>query len=224
MKCVKCNNYIHQNASFCGNCGAKVEKKENVLNTYVLRCPNCDGELLIEDGLDTFYCKYCGYKVMLEGISSAAYCAKTKIKGMEHDERMEDKRIAYEKYKFEQNAKREKAESIIAAILVIVLLIGVFVVMDVVFDGEKRKSDLQEEALQELVAEIQEDIDAGEFDDAYVKAKSIIYTENWSDEIEEKWNEIRREMINQIIEAEKEATGKSSHKPEKKGFFEGWFD
>ena len=27
-----------------------------------LKCPNCGASIDIEDGIDTFYCKYCGYK------------------------------------------------------------------------------------------------------------------------------------------------------------------
>lgn len=26
----------------------------------ILKCPNCNAALEIENGLDTFYCKYCG--------------------------------------------------------------------------------------------------------------------------------------------------------------------
>ena len=37
---------------------------------------------------------------------------------------------------------------------------------------------------------------------------------------EEKWDDIRRSLIDQIISTEKQVTGKSDHKPEKKG----WFD
>ena len=56
----------------------------------ILKCPNCNAALEIENGLDTFYCKYCGYKILLNGQSKAAYRAKTRIKEMEHDERMAD--------------------------------------------------------------------------------------------------------------------------------------
>lgn len=37
------------------------------MNTYALKCSNCNGDLTVEDGLDTFYCKYCGYKIVFEG-------------------------------------------------------------------------------------------------------------------------------------------------------------
>lgn len=65
----------------------------------ILKCPNCNAALEIENGLDTFYCKYCGYKILLNGQSKAAYRAKTRIKEMEHDERMADKQLEHEKIK-----------------------------------------------------------------------------------------------------------------------------
>ena len=41
-----------------------------------LICPKCGGTLEIEDGLDTFFCKYCGNKIIIAGQSDAAYKAK----------------------------------------------------------------------------------------------------------------------------------------------------
>ena len=50
-----------------------------------------------------------------------------------------------------------------------------------------------------------EDIENEDFDEAYIKAQSIKHTSPWSDEVEEKWENTRKEMIGQIIKAEKEA-------------------
>ena len=74
-----------------------------------------------------------------------------------------------------------------------------------------------------MVEEIQVDIDNGDFDTAYIKAQTIIHTCPYSDEVEEKWDNTRKAVIDQIIQAEKEVTGKSTHKPEKDGLF-GLFD
>lgn len=87
-----------------------------------------------------------------------------------------------------------------------------------------RKSQRQEQELQELVEEVQEDKKNEDFDSAYVKAQSIKYTEDWSSDIEDKWDNTRKEVINQIIQAEKEATGESTHKSEKDGLFDGLFN
>lgn len=42
-----------------------------------IKCPNCGADLEAENGLDSFYCKYCGTKIILSGQGSAAYVAKT---------------------------------------------------------------------------------------------------------------------------------------------------
>ena len=42
-----------------------------------MKCPSCGANLEVENGLDSFYCKYCGTKIILSGQSSAAYVAKT---------------------------------------------------------------------------------------------------------------------------------------------------
>ena len=194
------------------------------MNTYALKCPNCNGDLTVEDGLDTFYCKYCGYKIMLEGQSDAAYRAKTRIKGMEHDERMADKKYAHEKYKIDEENKKERSKTKTGILIAIACVIGYLVIFVGYFGSAERKSEQIEEELEVLVEEIMEDIENEDFDEAYIKAQSIKHTSPWSDEVEEKWENTRKEVIDQIIEAEKKATGSSSHEPEKDGFFDGWFD
>ena len=54
-----------------------------------------------------------------------------------------------------------------------------------------------------------QDIENGNFEEAYISAESIRYTAGWSDEIEKKWDAIRKETIDQIEKAEKQANGDS---------------
>lgn len=194
------------------------------MNTYALKCPNCGGHLTVEDGLDIFFCKYCGYRIVLEGQSDAAYRAKTRIHGMAHDERMADKKYEHEKYRIKQKANQDRSDALIPFLAILVVFGAFFVLINFFATTEENKSIKQEQELHALVDEIMIDINNEDFESAYIKAQSISYTENWSDEIEEKWERTRKEVINQIIEAEKEATGSSSHKPEKDGWFWGWFD
>ena len=55
------------------------------MKLYPLTCSNCGASIEIQDGIDVYYCKTCGYKMILEGQSNAAYNAKMKVKGMEHE-------------------------------------------------------------------------------------------------------------------------------------------
>ena len=169
-----------------------------------LNCPGCGGSLEIEDGLDTFLCKYCGHKIMLDGQSKEAYDAKVRIKQMEHKERLQDKRDAQERYKIESEQKDvKKALFIVLGIFGLVLSISLIISI-IGNAGAKR----QEKELQAIVDEIMIDIENEDFAAAYVKANSLYWDDSWTSEGEEKWDATREEVINQIEEAEKEATGK----------------
>ena len=32
-----------------------------------LQCPSCGNNLEVEDGLETFFCQYCGHRIVLSG-------------------------------------------------------------------------------------------------------------------------------------------------------------
>lgn len=186
-----------------------------------LICPSCGGSLEIEDGLDTFFCKYCGEKLVLDGQSDAAYDAKVKVKNMEHKEKMQDKRDAQERFKIESERKIDKAVLFILGGCVVLGLVGcsIFLMMGEI--GVKQ----QEQELQATVDQIMIDIENEDFASAYVKANSLYWDDSYTSEGEEKWDAIREEIINQIEEAEKEAKGdtsNSSDEDEDKGFFD-WF-
>lgn len=164
----------------------------------ILKCPNCNAALEIENGLDTFYCKYCGYKILLNGQSKAAYRAKTRIKEMEHDERMADKQLEHEKYKIAQKIKREGMNNK----LVITLMLCIVLFLIITFACDKRESRKEEVQLQQLVEEVQTEIANKDFDAARIKVQSIQYTAGWSSDIEEKWDNIREELVKQLEDAE----------------------
>ena len=94
-----------------------------------LYCPNCGAAVKLVDGLDTFYCQYCGYQIHLEGMSDEAYKARTKVKQMEHEERMQDKKDAYGRFEGEMEDKSDKRMWIFWAVgmgLLIFAMIALF--------------------------------------------------------------------------------------------------
>ena len=44
-----------------------------------LKCPCCDANLVVENGLDICYCQYCGTRIIIEGMDSHIVEARTKI-------------------------------------------------------------------------------------------------------------------------------------------------
>ncbi|WP_147536206.1 hypothetical protein [Bacillus marasmi] len=192
------------------------------MKVHALKCINCGAALEIEDGIDTFFCQYCGYKMILSEISEASINAKVQLKKMEHQERMRDKQYEQERYKFNKKEQRKKNETnrkLKSSVIGLLALVFVFALLFGISNSEEKKSIKEEKQLQATVEEIMIDIDNGDFDEAYIKANSLHYTSNWSSEIEDKWDDTRKALLKKIKQAEKE----SSDKNDKDGGFFNWF-
>lgn len=208
-------NSSNGNLYVCVTVKHKVDEKN--MNLKSLHCPNCGGTIETEDGLDMFYCKYCGHKIVLESQSPAAYKAKTKIKRMKHEEKLQDKQNAHERYKMEFEAKQQNIGLFIALGL---LVTGLLIIFIFIICGNASVAR-QEKELQSIVDEIMIDIEEGDFDEAYIKANSLYWDDSWTSEGEQKWNKTRKEILKQIKEAEKEASKESSEN--NSGVF-NWFN
>ena len=115
-----------------------------------LFCPNCGASLEVEDGLDTFFCKYCGYKIILQDQSKAAYDAKVRVKHMEHKERLQERRDAQERYRMEFEQKDER-RTLAIVFGVFGALIALFLIISAVGNAGAKK---QEQELQAIVDQI----------------------------------------------------------------------
>lgn len=188
-----------------------------------LSCPNCGASLEVEDGLDTFFCKYCGYKILLQGQSKAAYDAKVRVKHMEHKERLQEKRDAQERYRMEFKQKDER-RTLAIAFGIFGAIIAMCLIISAVGNAGAKK---QERELQAIVDQIMIDIENEDFAAAYVKANSLYWDDSWTSEGEDKWDATRKEIIKQIEEAEKNATGSTTNSSDEDedddGGFWDWF-
>ena len=188
-----------------------------------LFCPNCGASLEVEDGLDTFFCKYCGYKILLQGQSKAAYDAKVRVKHMEHKERLQDKRDAQERYRMEFKQKDER-RTLAIVFGILGAIIAMCLIISAVGNAGAKKQDRE---LQAIVDQIMIDIENEDFAAAYVKANSLYWDDSCTSEGEDKWDATRKEIIKQIEEAEKKATGSitnsSNEDEDDGGSFWDWF-
>lgn len=188
-----------------------------------LFCPNCGASLEVEDGLDTFFCKYCGYKIILQDQSKAAYDAKVRVKHMEHKERLQERRDAQERYRMEFEQKDER-RTLAIVFGVFGALIALFLIISAVGNAGAKK---QEQELQAIVDQIMIDIKNEDFAAAYVKANSLYWDGSWTSEGKDKWDATQKEIIKQIEEAEKKATGSTTNSSEEDkddgGGFWNWF-
>ncbi len=184
------------------------------MKIQVLKCPNCNSSLEIENGIDTFYCKYCGYRIYMDDMSDASINAKVQIKEMAHREKMRDKQYEHERYKIEQKEKSKKMKSkreFLYSIFCIASIVLFFVFAGVYFISVKIESDNEEMELQITVENIIDDIANGNYREAYIKANTLYYTSGYSNEIEDKWNDTREALIKQIEKEEKASGEKSSN-------------
>lgn len=188
-----------------------------------LFCPNCGASLEVEDGLDTFFCKYCGYKILLQGQSKAAYDAKVRVKHMEHKERLQEKRDAQERYRMEFKQKDER-RTLAIVFGIFGAIIAMCLIISAVGNAGAKK---QERELQAIVDQIMIDIENEDFAAAYVKANSLYWDDSWTSEGEDKWDATRKEIIKQIEETEKNATGSTTNSSDEDedddGGFWDWF-
>lgn len=156
-----------------------------------LKCPECGANF--ESNEKVSFCSHCGAKLFFDdGTKNINYNYKTedvaKIKQIEVNKELEF------------NKRQQESRSIKRTVIgLIVFLIISIIVFSSFFNGLKKESDLQEKELQSIVNEIYADIDAGNYETALIKAKSLHYTSNWSSEIEEKWDDTRKALV-KIIE------------------------
>lgn len=186
-----------------------------------IKCPSCGTNIdFNEDSIDTCYCEHCNSTIYLDGLSKESYKSKIKIKEMKHNEAMLDKKNVHEKemlerkheYKNKEKQQNLKIKILVASLIVLGLLLSILIPLF--------KSNRQEKELQYIVDEVMTLVEKKEYDKAYLKAKTIKYTANWSNEIGEKWEETRKTLIDYIIEQEKKENGKSNHKSEKSSIFD----
>lgn len=183
------------------------------------RCPECGANI---DNINTSFCSSCGVKLRFDdGSKNINYNYKTedvaKIKEVELNREIELNKI-------KTNARFVDNKFILSILFTFAMVIIIFMVMliygsnatdlinkfwlgvllffifyAVLFIYLYNKSKSQENNLQNIVNEIQNNINSGNYEMALVKTKSLRYTAKWSNDIKEKWDDTRESLI-KIIE------------------------
>lgn len=154
-----------------------------------LRCPECGANFESDEKVS--FCSHCGAKLFFDdGTKTVNYNYNYKTEDVAKIREIEvNKELELNKRK---ELSREGIKFAIGAILVIAFFVILFISI-------YNKSKSQEQELQSIVNEIYIDINAGNYDSALIKAKSLYLTDVWSSEQEEKWNSTRESLI-QLIE------------------------
>lgn len=164
-----------------------------------LKCPNCDADLKIEDGVDTFYCEYCGSKIVLEGQSESSVEAKLRIRELEYQERI--KELEQERYRLNMEAEKHKSKTALKGKKAAFILTGIVVIVALIMIPKaaawiNHKNEIKK--LEASVDEIQQEIKAGEYDSALIKTNMLYYDSGWSEEAEKHWNDTRTYLVDVI--------------------------
>ena len=169
-------------------------------------CPNCGANLTVESGIDTFFCQYCGAKILLQNDKNLK--ARIRVKKLEHAEKMADKVVGYFDRRREQKAieeekkrieeEKRRKDSNIMALFGVLFFVLVLVGCGFILANSAKESKKQEAELQQMVEQIQTDIKNGDYNSAYVKASSLNYTSGYSSSAKEKWDETRQNLLTLI--------------------------
>ena len=172
------------------------------------RCPECGANI---DNINASFCSSCGVKLRFDdGSKNINYNYKTedvaKIKEVELNREIELNKI-------KTNARFIDNKFILSILFTFAMVIIIFMAMfiygsnatdlinklwlgvllffifyAVLFIYWYNKSKSQENNLQNIVNEIQNNINSGNYEMALVKTKSLRYTAKWSNDIKEKRN------------------------------------
>ena len=88
------------------------------MELYQLKCPNCGADLEVEKQIDTFFCKYCGTKLIANDLRKSVVQAKVEIKKAELEADLRKAKI-----------KNDNLTKIIGVALILFLLIGCSVLL-----------------------------------------------------------------------------------------------
>lgn len=107
-----------------------IKSEENGIKIISLRCPNCDQSLEVDGDLDTYCCKYCGGRILVN--DEARLQAKIRLKELEKEAVIAQFNLEKERILMEQQKMKIQKESQLSTskiILLILTCIGAGVVM-----------------------------------------------------------------------------------------------
>ena len=168
------------------------------------RCPYCGASLVLEAGLSTFYCKYCGGRILVDDsdkrnleLRKMEHAETMKkldnahdFRAMEHIEKVQAEANLHERFRLEQKNKggfRKGCVSIILILVtgfVILMAIAAFTTSDrfksnSTNDADKAKKlaahEKEIDRLTKIESEVLDEIAEGDFTNALVRANTIHY-------------------------------------------------
>ena len=172
-----------------------------------LSCPKCGGTLEVEDGLDTFFCKYCGNKIVISDLSDAAYKAKSEALHYKHEETMKDKEHREAKAKWERqeiSKQREEKSKNVMLLVCLGICLGLIVFpMLFGFGIPSIKHSARVRKLEKISMEVEESIEKRDYEHALLVANTLRLNDGWSSSETKEWDDRRETYLRQIRDAQR---------------------
>ena len=173
------------------------------LSLFQMKCRNCGADLSAEDGIESFYCMYCGTKIILDGQSNAALKAKTKIKIAEQKTKLHEKyytheeRMADKKYEAFEKADKRNNRSIFHLFGLVLILMLIIVIIGTIGDKSRDKEIAR---LETILEEVKKDIRNEDYDSALIHANRLHFSGGRSEDqdVVDHWDTVRENVIEQI--------------------------
>ena len=169
------------------------------MEMFTLKCPHCHADLTVDNGVDSFKCKYCGANILLEGLTGDVLNARVRVEELEHEKyKLQHKSIEKQK-EFDRRLKEETRENKMTFLwigLVIVIFAAIFIGIS---NSEKAAEESRQKEISNLIqlqTEVNNLIDAGRLDEAEAKAEQLRYAGGYTEG--EKWDNVRKQLLEDI--------------------------
>ena len=160
---------------------------------HTLKCRSCAGQIVADEDKDVQFCPYCGTAIS-DDVKKFSY--KIDIKSENN------KTITHRNITKEKEQRNDHIQSICMLLVVFAILAG-FVFIGI---SERNEHNAVENTANQALIAVQQELDAGNYDTALIKADLIRWTgDNKDKDSKEKWDREREVMIKLIKEAQKEA-------------------
>ena len=183
-----------------------------------LTCPFCGSNQLIEKDIDLFLCDHCKSEFIINRDKHvinykkriAELEAENKRLHMKLDASLKQRKMAFENAKYERKSGiiRTLIESMgrdgIIGIVSLLILFTVAISSSFNITSSTKRHEENVKHLESVVQQIQDDIDAGRYDEALIKTESI-RGNNYSHEDDKRWDNTRNKLVKDINDAKEKA-------------------
>jgi len=165
------------------------------MKMQILECPKCHATLENDnENLGTFFCKYCGQKIVVEELQDAAIKAKVREMELEQEEKKMALEHKQQNFVYQQEKDKDKQQW-----KKMLIGVGIFAAVMVVYFtaissiGSEHKKLVKQ--LRKTEIEVQEAIREGDYDYAMIKVNELRLDDNYSEEQTKQWDEKREDYI-----------------------------